>query len=68
VGAICPLFDNLFQTETEVKPQSQACSDDEELMRLVESLKVKITIIGCGGGGSNTIRRMYQGNVDGMKN
>jgi len=66
VGAICPLFDNLFQTENEEKPQSQACADDEELMRLVESLKVKITIIGCGGGGSNTIRRMYQGNVEGV--
>ncbi|TFG57182.1 MAG: cell division protein FtsZ [Methanomassiliicoccus sp.] len=35
-------------------------------MRLVESLKIKISIIGCGGGGSNTVRRMHQGNVEGV--
>ncbi len=38
---------------------------DEELMRLVDSLKVRISIIGCGGGGSNTIRRLHQGGVFG---
>jgi len=65
VGAICPLFDNLFQKEEEQAP-SASCADDEELMRLVESLKIKISIIGCGGGGSNTVRRMHQGNVEGV--
>jgi len=65
VGAICPLFDNLFQKEGEQAP-SASCADDEELMRLVESLKIKISIIGCGGGGSNTVRRMHQGNVEGV--
>ncbi len=65
MGAICPLFDNLFQKEEEQAP-SASCADDEELMRLVESLKIKISIIGCGGGGSNTVRRMHQGNVEGV--
>ena len=65
MGAICPLFDNLFQKEGEQAP-SASCADDEELMRLVESLKIKISIIGCGGGGSNTVRRMHQGNVEGV--
>jgi cell division protein FtsZ len=65
VGAICPLFDNLFQKEAE-QPSTTSCADDDELMKLVESLKIKISIIGCGGGGSNTIRRMYQGNVEGV--
>ncbi len=38
---------------------------DEELMQLVESLRVKISIVGCGGGGSNTIRRLNQAGIFG---
>ncbi|MEM0448970.1 MAG: cell division protein FtsZ [Methanomassiliicoccales archaeon] len=38
-------------------------AEDEELRRLVEQFKVKITIIGCGGGGSNTIRRLAQSGI-----
>ena len=44
-----------------------SCADDAELIQLVESLRVKIAIIGCGGGGSNTVRRMYQGEVEGVR-
>lgn len=40
--------------------------EDEELQKLVEQLKVKITIIGCGGGGSNTIRRLTQSGITGV--
>ncbi|MCE5296450.1 MAG: cell division protein FtsZ [Euryarchaeota archaeon] len=39
--------------------------DDEELLKLVQSLRVKISIIGCGGGGSNTVRRLTQAGVSG---
>jgi cell division protein FtsZ len=39
--------------------------DDAELMQLVQSLRIKITIMGCGGGGSNTIRRLSQAGVTG---
>ena len=39
--------------------------DDAELMQLVQSLRIKITIMGCGGGGSNTIRRLAQAGVSG---
>lgn len=39
--------------------------DDEELLKLVQSLRIKISIIGCGGGGSNTIRRLGQAGVSG---
>jgi len=39
--------------------------DDEELLKLVQSLRVKISIIGCGGGGSNTVRRLTQAGVTG---
>ncbi len=39
--------------------------DDEELRKLVEQLRVNISIIGCGGGGSNTIRRLAQSGIAG---
>ncbi len=40
-------------------------AEDEELKRIVETLRVKIAIVGCGGGGSNTIRRLYQSGIVG---
>ncbi len=39
--------------------------DDDELRKLVEQLRVNISIIGCGGGGSNTIRRLAQSGIAG---
>lgn len=45
------------------KPELSAT--DEELMKLVESLKVNITIFGCGGGGSNTITRLVESGISG---
>jgi len=39
--------------------------EDEELGKLVDSLGVTIKIIGCGGGGSNTINRLSQAGVVG---
>src|SRR2546422_7539171 len=31
--------------------------DDDEIQKIVDSLNVSIKIIGCGGGGANTINR-----------
>lgn len=45
--------------------EMMASSDDEELRKLVESLQVKIKILGCGGGGSNTIDRLYKEGITG---
>ncbi len=39
--------------------------DEEELRKIVEQLKVNIKIIGCGGGGSNTINRLSESGVFG---
>jgi cell division protein FtsZ len=44
---------------------SMTSEDDAELMKLVETLRIKISIIGCGGGGSNTARRVTQAGVSG---
>ena len=52
----------MFQKDA-VQPITTSSPEDDELRALVESLKIKISIIGCGGGCSNTVRRMYQGGV-----
>jgi cell division protein FtsZ len=39
--------------------------DDEEIDRIIQQLKVNIKIIGCGGGGSNTINRCVSSGVSG---
>ena len=41
--------------------------DDEELAKIVEKLKVNITIVGCGGGGSNTVNRLSSTGVFGAE-
>ncbi len=38
---------------------------DDELARLAETLKVNIRIVGCGGGGSNTITRCVDEGIEG---
>jgi len=38
-------------------------AEDEELEKILMSLRTNIKIIGCGGGGSNTIDRLYATNI-----
>ncbi len=40
---------------------------DEELEEILRSLRTEISVIGCGGGGSNTISRMAEEGIDGAK-
>jgi len=40
-------------------------AEDEELERILASLKTNIKIIGCGGGGSNTIDRLVEAGIVG---
>src|SRR2546422_5475353 len=39
--------------------------DDEEIEKIVESINVSIKIVGCGGGGSNTINRCSEARITG---
>ncbi|MCU0852158.1 MAG: cell division protein FtsZ [Thermoplasmata archaeon] len=48
-------------------PKALGTPDDEELARIVEKLKVNIAIVGCGGGGSNTINRLSTAGVFGAE-
>lgn len=49
--------------------QSQAGStpDDEQLAKIVETLQVNIKIVGCGGGGCNTIDRIFHAGIVGAR-
>src|SRR5256885_12398356 len=39
--------------------------DDEEIEKIVESINVSIKIVGCGGGGADTIQRRRGGGITG---
>src|SRR6266704_1431000 len=41
--------------------------DDEEIEKIVESINVSIKIVGCGGGGSNTINRCSEAGISGAQ-
>ncbi len=57
--------------QVEYVPQStqarQMSKDDEELARIASALDVCIKIIGCGGGGTNTITRCYDSQIQGAQ-
>lgn len=40
---------------------------DEDIMRVMESLRTNVVVVGCGGGGSNSINRMSQEGIVGAK-
>jgi cell division protein FtsZ len=40
-------------------------AEDEELQRILHTLRTNIKIIGCGGGGSNTINRLAEAGITG---
>ncbi|HJJ56446.1 MAG TPA: cell division protein FtsZ [Methanocorpusculum sp.] len=41
--------------------------DDNELEKLLSTLKTKITVVGCGGGGSNTAARIFEEGIIGAE-
>jgi cell division protein FtsZ len=56
------------KTEEYVPPQDSANSKiDAELRAIADQLDVCIKIVGCGGGGSNTINRCVDGGIDGAQ-
>lgn len=48
-------------------PATLGTPDDDELAKIVEKLKVNIAIVGCGGGGSNTVNRLSTAGVFGAE-
>lgn len=52
------------EAENRIKPSSMIQSD-EELVAVLEELTTVIRVIGCGGGGSNTIDRLAECGIQG---
>ncbi len=48
------------------EPQSGSMTDDE-LKDVLDDLQTDITVVGCGGGGGNTINRMHEEGIQGAK-
>ena len=40
---------------------------DDELMDVLQDLETNITVVGCGGGGGNTVNRMFEEGIHGAK-
>ena len=47
-------------------PQSGTMTDDE-LKNVLQDLQTDITVVGCGGGGGNTVNRMHEEGIHGAK-
>ena len=47
-------------------PQTGTMTDDE-LKDVLQDLQTDITVVGCGGGGGNTVNRMHQEGIHGAK-
>lgn len=66
------LVDNVLAVAEEAqakKPEGfrSLTAEDEELQKILLGLKTNIKIIGCGGGGSNTINRLAEAGIVGAE-
>src|SRR5438876_3998490 len=48
-------------------PDKGKNNDGQEIEKIVESINVSIKIIGCGGGGSNTVNRCSEAGITGAQ-
>ncbi len=58
------------QGETESttgEPATSGTMTDDELASIVKDLETKITVVGCGGAGGNTVTRMMEEGIHGAK-
>ena len=53
--------------ETPAGEREAGTMTDEELAGVVEDLRTQITVVGCGGAGSNTVTRMQREGIHGAK-
>ena len=51
--------------QVQASPPATMTADDEEILKIAAQLDVSIKIIGCGGGGSNTINRCVEAGMSG---
>ena len=66
--AVPPPVDNNSQPRAEAISLKKANVDiDEELERLIANQKMRIKVVGCGGGGNNTINRISEVGIKGIE-
>ena len=53
--------------QVQASPPATMTADDEEILKIAAQLDVSIKIIGCGGGGSNTINRCVESGMSGAQ-
>jgi cell division protein FtsZ len=59
--------DNKVKTEAQGNVAMESSSSDEEIRKIAQQLDVTIKIIGCGGGGCNTINRCVDEGISGAQ-
>ncbi|UCE91275.1 MAG: cell division protein FtsZ [Methanobacteriota archaeon] len=57
----------IHESSKDSKAPTGVPADDAELAKIVDALKVSIAIVGCGGGGTNTVNRLGQAGVFGAE-
>ncbi|WP_049996780.1 cell division protein FtsZ [Halococcus sediminicola] len=65
--AIDEAEDDRADGETPAGEREAGTMTDEELAGVVEDLRTQITVVGCGGAGSNTVTRMAKEGIHGAK-
>ena len=53
--------------DADQSPNASGTMSDEELAGVVKDLETKITVVGCGGAGGNTVTRMVDEGIHGAK-
>jgi len=62
---VSDVLSRVGEMNEETPPYGEYSAADEELEKILSSLKTNIKIIGCGGGGSNTIDRLVEAGIVG---
>ncbi|RQD83957.1 MAG: cell division protein FtsZ [Methanocalculus sp. MSAO_Arc2] len=53
--------------DAQAQPVTERVIEDDDFEDVLASLRTIITVIGCGGGGSNTVNRMFEENIHGAQ-
>ena len=60
-------MDSIIKSAKEVGGAAKKSDQDEELAQLLSKQKAKIKVVGCGGGGNNTINRITEVGITGAE-
>ncbi|HJJ36303.1 MAG TPA: cell division protein FtsZ [Methanocorpusculum sp.] len=56
-----------YSFSTPKQPAAETDDDEDNFDDILKSLKTKISVVGCGGGGSNTVARIYEEGIEGAE-